>query len=121
MGDLKLDTDGDLELAGGDLQVTDGLDSIAQAIRCRLRTFFGEWFLDESVGVPYLQQIFGKVVDPEGIDAIFKREILSAVPNVRLEIIEYTLDLDATTRRLTLRFTVQCTDGIVSFEEVLGG
>jgi hypothetical protein len=51
----------DLSFSNGDLLLcpTDA-DAIAQTIVIRLKTFLGEWFLDENRGLPYLTQIFGK-------------------------------------------------------------
>ena len=50
MIDLKLDSNGDLELsAAGDVIPT---DSIAQAVRIRLLWFFEEWRLGPELGFP---------------------------------------------------------------------
>ena len=56
MADLKLNEDtGDLEITNNDLSLTYGVDSRRQHLEIRLRTFLSEWFLDTTVGVPYVQ------------------------------------------------------------------
>lgn len=53
-------------------------DAVRQSINVRLSFFRGEWFLDETAGIPYYQQVFQK--QPRGIafvDAIFKDAVLS--------------------------------------------
>ena len=89
MSDIKIDSSGDIEESNGDLSLTTGTDSIDQFLRQKLRTFFGEWFLDNRVGLPYFQQIFQKDFDIDIIDSAFKREILTT--NGVLELLEFFL------------------------------
>lgn len=120
MADLMLDeVTGDLTLVDGDLVLTEGPESVAQELRLRLGMFFSEWFLDESEGVPYVQEIFQKGTDRGTVDGILKREILS-VPGV-IELVEYNLELDDTLRKGTVTFTVRSTLGEVTVDLVLGG
>lgn len=67
--DLSIDASGDLEL------VYDA-EAVGQHTRQRLQTHVGEWFLDTSVGVPWLKQILGKGYDPALADAVTKACIL---------------------------------------------
>lgn len=53
--------EGDLFIYNNNLVIVTGVDEVAQAIRCRLRMFRGEWFLDLREGVPYIQEVFRKV------------------------------------------------------------
>jgi len=62
---LKVSVSGELVLEAGSAALVSGRTSestreaIAQAARCRLRTFLGEWFLDSSIGVPWFEQVLG--------------------------------------------------------------
>lgn len=67
--DLFLDADGNLAVARK-------AEAVAQHVRQRLMTFRGEWFLDTSAGVPWLDQILGKQYDPALAEAVVKAEIL---------------------------------------------
>lgn len=53
--DLSLDADGDLLMVDGDLVLDSGVLAIASDLKSRLQTFAGEYFLDTSIGVPWLQ------------------------------------------------------------------
>jgi len=58
MSSFLLDQNGDLDISGNHLTLTDGIEAIRQHLKVKFQIFLGEWFLDESVGVPYFQQIF---------------------------------------------------------------
>jgi hypothetical protein len=68
----------DLALTNGDLLMclTDA-DAIAQTISIRLKTFTGEWFLDQGGGLPYLD-ILGKKTN----DLYLRSVIVNEVRNV---------------------------------------
>jgi hypothetical protein len=57
--DLLLDSSNDLVIENGDFVFARGIDAVAQSCRIALQMFEGEWFLDQSVGIPYWQQILG--------------------------------------------------------------
>lgn len=58
--DLLLDSSHDLQLVNNDLALASGTQATLQAIGQRLKLWQGEWFLDVTAGVPYLQQVFTK-------------------------------------------------------------
>lgn len=118
MSDIKLADDGDIDLTAGEMTLTEGLEAISQRYMQRLNFFFGEWFLDKSRGIPFIQQIFVKRPNPVVIDTIFKREILED-PSAR-ELQEFELDLETATRLLTLSFRVRTEIGDIDFEEEFG-
>ena len=62
--DLQLDTTGDLDVSTGDLLLISGTDQTAQRLRIKLQFFLGEWFLDQRVGIPYLDRGDGSVPNP---------------------------------------------------------
>lgn len=52
------------------------LDALRDKVTQRLRFFLGEWFLDTTQGVPYLQQIFATTTNTSLIVSILNNEIL---------------------------------------------
>lgn len=52
--DLALDANGDLDLTGGGYLV-EGQAAIAQRLTIRLKTFLGEYFIDATRGLPWLE------------------------------------------------------------------
>ena len=100
--DLFLDPGtGDLNVSdSGVIRLTSGtLESVAQRLRIKLRTFLGEWFLDTNVGVPYYQSILG-VKNPDlGPIASISRTVLLAdedvesVPKMQLTLNGRTLEV----------------------------
>jgi hypothetical protein len=90
---------------------------VAQNISQRLRTFQGEWFLEITIGVPYLQQIFTKGIDAATVEGLLKREILST-PFVKA-LTSFTLTLNNSSRVATCTFSVDTTFGATSGEVTL--
>lgn len=117
MSDIVLDENWDILVAGSDLTLTTDIDAIRQHLSQRLKTFYGEWFLNMEIGVPYFQQVLRKNPDPVVIDSIFKREIINTPGIVQLT--DFNLDLDPATRVLTLFFSALCTEGEITFTEVI--
>lgn len=70
MADLRLNNEHDIDWNNLTLTV-DNLESVAQKIKIRLRTYFGEWFKDTTIGVPYFQEILKKGVSKDYVDTIF--------------------------------------------------
>jgi hypothetical protein len=79
MVDIKLTEDGhDIQIDGTDITlINQKFQDIRQKIIIKIRTYQGEWFLNQFEGIPYYQSIVGKNRSKETIDAIFKRAILS--------------------------------------------
>ena len=115
MSTVKIDSNNDIVFENGDLALVTGREEIAQILRHELRTFIGEWFLDTSIGIDYFGEVFTKRMDVANVDAMFKSKILSS-PGV-IELLEFTLDLDALNRKLTLSFSVSTNEGIIDFRE----
>lgn len=127
--DLSLDLNpasasfGDLLIIDGDVVPTSDVDPrgthpVLQDIFQRLRTFLGEWYLDTSNGVPWLQQIFVKGVKQSTIDSIIQGVILSAPGVVMLS--SYALVLDRTTRAGTLAFAAITSTGTINYSLPIG-
>lgn len=114
--DLLLnDTTFDLEIVDGGLALTESVEAVRQYLRSKLKTVRGEWFLDLTAGVPYYEEVFKKGPDPVVIDAVFKEAILTT-PGV-LELLEFDMDLDGLTRKLTLQFKIRTLEGVIIFSE----
>jgi hypothetical protein len=116
----------DYLLIDGDLALTSdsesgGADPVQQDILQALRTFQGEWYLDNTLGLPWFQQILIKNPDQSKIDALFINLILSR-PGV-VQLLKYDFDLITPTRLLQESFTAQRTTGTVDYTgtSVTGG
>lgn len=114
--DFALNTDGDLDIQNGVLVRIEGADEVAQRIRQRLRTFYGEWFLNLTAGVPYFEAILVKNPDRTTVDALFKKAILET-PGL-LELTKFELQLDTSDRTLTVSIAGRATDGPIELLEV---
>ena len=119
MSDLLQDTvTGELVLVNGDLQLTTGRGEVRQSLVQALRFCYGEWFLNTTAGIPYFQNVLVKAPDLVGIQGIFINAI-TAVPGV-LELLSFEFAFDAPSRKLTVTFAVDSTDGIIEINETLG-
>ena len=117
MSDLQLDDAGDVEVVGNDLVLTTGVDAIKQHLKQRLQTFLEEWFLDKRIGIAYYQYILKKNPDAIIVDSLLKSEIVNT-PGIT-ELTRFSLDLDASTRILTVAFSAKSTEGPINFSEVI--
>lgn len=85
----------------GDLAMVNDAEAVGQHVRQRLKTFEGEWFLDTTAGVPWLDQILGKNYDPALAEAVVKAEILDT--DGVTEITSFSVSFDRATRGLIMR------------------
>lgn len=99
--DFRLDADGDLSLEEGDFTLIAGAEAVASALKARLQTFLGEYFLDSSIGVPYFTEVFGKPPAPR-VEAVFREAILGTPGVAALQ----SLKLTREGRTLRLAFQV---------------
>lgn len=112
--DLKLSRDHDLALSKtGDVELVDGIHRIKQQIKVTLLTFLGEWFLDDTWGVPYLEKIMVKSPSRAEIENVIRAKVrdvpgVTAVPHVQVEI-----DAQARQGRITLE-DIQTSEGPVT-------
>lgn len=103
----------ELIMVAGDLVLTRDLDAIRQDIDKRLRTFRGEWFLDESEGVPYFESVLVKSPDLSAIQSVFRRELL-AVDGVDKVNSLLSLDFNRATRKLSVTWSVLSDLGVIN-------
>jgi hypothetical protein len=62
-----------------------GLDLVVQRIECRMNRFFGEWFLDRTVGLPLVEWVTTKAPDREAVLSRIEQEIREIPGVVRTE------------------------------------
>jgi hypothetical protein len=89
--------------------------AVAQTIRTRLALWVGQWYLDLTVGMPWLQQVLGKGTIPYYDTAI--RSNIEGAPGVT-GIASYSSSLNTTTRALSLQGTVNTQYGQVILNTV---
>jgi len=90
--------------------VSEGAHAV-QHLRTRLRFFLGEWFLDLTVGVPYLQQILKKPFDMAKVEALIKSEILNT-PDIE-KLTRFESSFNGETRKLTINVDAETSYGLV--------
>lgn len=96
---------------------TDMVDRTTQRLYIRLKTLLGEWFLNESYGVPYLERILGHKPKKSTVDMILQTQIMLD-PEVK-QIISFSSTLTPQTRIYSCRFRVKVEDGTTSSEIVI--
>lgn len=112
------DKAGDMVFVNGKCPTTDDYsDVVAQRLYIMLRTFMGEWYLNENHGVPYLQQILGHKIRKAAVDRILQEKIL-AEEGVA-EILLFVSDLSPK-RTYTCTFRVRSKTGEI-IEDTLEG
>jgi len=81
--------------ANGSLKTVSNPYSIAQDVACALKTVYGECYFDNTIGVPYYDQLLGRPVTTSAVISKLKSEAerLSTVKSVNV-----TLVPDRTTR-----------------------
>lgn len=71
-------------------------EAVAQHARQRLKTFFGEWFLDTEAGVRWLQDILGHRENLVLAEALMKGEVLDTAGVTGIN--EFAIKFDRATR-----------------------
>lgn len=110
--------DHDILIKDGDFLLIDNAERVAQQIKVKLLTFLGEWFLDNTWGVPYLEYILVKQPNQELIKQILSEQILSVDDVKSLNALE--LDYQVKVRTLIINYEVSTEYGLITRKEVLG-
>ena len=129
MSDLKLSTavdsenpiEGDLELTDGQLTLTEEtLEATRQRVGIRLKTFLGEWYLDQNIGLPIWQRILVKAPNLGSIASLIRREILGTPGIASVQSVK--TNLDRRTRELRVSFSATTKGGgeLVNERVVIG-
>ena len=101
-GNLALDSNHDIIIGRGTTRIS-GAAQVAQLVKCRLLTIFGEWKLDNSLGLPWFEAIFTKQVRPSDIEAAIANTIRGTTGVQQL--ISIDIDADYRARSLGISFT----------------
>ncbi|WP_341666897.1 hypothetical protein [Alcaligenes sp. SDU_A2] len=101
--DLKLDNKHDLAVGTDqDLMLVGGAQRIRQQITVTLLTFLGEWFLDQSWGMPYFEKIMVKAPSRVEIENLVRAKVRD-VPGVKaVPAVDIQIDALARRARITL-------------------
>ncbi len=100
---LKL-TDGDITIENGNLAFVSEEEAMVQKINCALKLFLAEWFLDETIGVPYFEKVLGKGRSLGVIREVFRTQLL-AIRGV-LEVLSLAVTQDRRARTVTVSWRV---------------
>lgn len=93
--------------------LVDGAQRVAQQIKVTLLTWLGEWFLDTTFGVPYLERIMVKSPSRAQIESVIRSKVknvpgVTAVPVIQIEI-------DAPTRKARITLPdIETSEGLVT-------
>ena len=100
-----------------ELQLTTGAQRIEQQIKITLLTFLGEWFLDTTWGVPYIERIMVKTPNRAQIESIIRAKV-KGVPGVTaVPVIE--VDIEPSTRRAQITLpNIETNEGLVTVSVV---
>ena len=101
-----------------DLLLIDNAERVAQQILITMRFWYGEWFLDTSQGVPYLEYILVKNPNIAHIRQILREQITSVEGAITLDSLE--LDYNIRERSLFVEYAVTTNYGLITRKEVLG-
>jgi hypothetical protein len=121
MSSIKIDpSTGDLAVENNSLVLlTDTSDETRQRLTSKFKTYLGEWFLNNSIGIPYFEDILIKNPDLGRIRSIF-REVIINDEQVQEFLSEVTLDLNTITRVLTVSFEVLLNnDEVLDYQELI--
>lgn len=118
MSQLSMTDDGDIYRENNRWKLVDKKAEVRQRLLQNLRTFFAEWFLDRTIGVPWIQVIFEKGTPESVIESLIIDEILKTQDVTNLLRFD-PLDLDPVNRSLAVDFEVATIYGNVTLSETL--
>lgn len=114
MSDILQDNTGDLVIENNTFSIIEGITEIKQRLTQRLRTFYGEFDQDQTIGVKYFQEILKKNGSVVLRDRLLKNEITNTPGIVGIE--KYSFEIDKQTRAGVLNFRAQTIEGNLTAE-----
>ena len=79
--DYLMDANGARVVRNGDFVLAADAEAVPQGIRTRVRMFRGDYWLDEAIGLPWLQSIFRRGSNPL-VNGEYVRAATAATPDV---------------------------------------
>ena len=101
-----------------DVMFIDNAERVAQQIKIQLLTFLGEWFLDVTHGVPYLNYVLVKNPNFTLIRELFREQILKV--NGVSNLVSIDIDFNSATRQMSLSYEAETEYGMITRKEFLG-
>ena len=111
MSDILLDGTGDIDVTNGRMSLAEGEAAIEQQLRIRFRFFYKEWFLDERLGFPWIEDAFIKNPNFNLLRYHCQRTILTTPGITALNSLE--ISQDKSTRTLFVNFIATLDGGIL--------
>lgn len=111
MSDLLIGSDNDLVVTNGDISLVLLDAAIRQDVQQTLQFLMGEWFLNNTLGIPYLQTILAKNPDLDLIQSILQNAVLDV--NGVTDLVAFEFDYDSQTRSLSVTLQAKTTNGTV--------
>jgi hypothetical protein len=103
----RLDRADDWTFGQGHANYADGSESTSQRVRTRLQSFLGDWFLDLSYGMPWLDD-FERPGNLPDLERAARITILQTSGVAQLDELDLVLDPD---RLLVMTADIQSSDG----------
>lgn len=121
MTDFALDqSTGDLLLVNGSATLVDGADAVGQRMYVKLRTFQGEYFLNQRAGFPYHDRILIRGANEADLYQIYQSGLVS-IPGVE-SVDKLDIDFgDSDDRTLRVTSNATTTEGEVSLTAEVPG
>lgn len=110
-GNLALDSNHDIIIGRGATRIS-GATQVSQLVKCRLLTLFGEWALDDTIGLPWYESIFTKQVRVSDIESAVAN-IIRGTEGVQ-QLLSIDIDADFRTRQLNISFVAISDYGDIS-------
>lgn len=110
--DLLMNECGDLDVTNGVVTIVADGDQVKQAWLIAMRTFLGEYFLDSTIGIPYVQRVFTKRQTIRELKQIFSDASL-AVPGITQVVAVVVGKIDSVKREVDVAVTAKL-DGNVT-------
>jgi hypothetical protein len=109
MTDFLLDESNDLAIGTDFILTGDQANAVKQLIMIELRTILGEWFLDQSKGLPYFSSVLGKNPNKHYLATLFKNALL-ALPQIK-QVQSLEVNIISATRTAAVSFVVELHNG----------
>lgn len=116
--DFKSTDDGEWYVENGDFVGVEDEEAVPQGIRIRVSMFLGECYLNEGIGIDYIDKILVKNPDPLLVRALISRAIANT-PDVT-NVIGAQLTEDAETRQASIEYLADTIYGTNSVSGQIG-